>query len=145
MTVFSQLAARLQRVVDALDHLVHREQRLGLVPVGARDLVDLGRDQLRQVPDGGRLVAHVGLVERRWPGERGVSYRPWWRGAGSIGTVVVPEVNSRCGAMRRHGEEERGGGGRPAFDEVDRVVGDDVGLVVGRPCRRTASPCRSGS
>ena len=126
-----ELAALPQRVVDALDHLVHREQRRGLVAVGPRDLVDLGRGQLRQVPDRSRLVAHVGLVERG---------RAWERG-GRVPALVAGGGLDRDGRRAggelpvrrdgRHREEERRAG-RPPVDEVDRVVGDDVGLVVGR-------------
>ena len=60
-----ELARRPQRLDDLLDALVHRQQRLQLTAVLALDVGDLAGAQAWEVPDLGRLVGDVGLVEVR--------------------------------------------------------------------------------
>ena len=126
----------VQRLDDLLDALVHREERFQLAAVPALQVADVTRGQAREVPDLGRFVGDVGLVEVRRPGQRlGVRTRVAWRGAGTadalavarrVRALAVRDVRRRVGEP----QEERLRPRRPAVDEVHGFPGEHVLLVV---------------
>ena len=139
-----ELAFRPQRLDDLLDALVHRQQRLELAAVLALDVSRSDRAQEGEVPDRGRLVGDVGLVE-----VRGLRQRLGVEGMGvarcrlrGVRPQLIGRVRIRARAAdvrRRVGEpeEERLRLWRPAVDEVDRLAGQHVLLEVGRALGRS--------
>ena len=112
-----ELAGRAQRRHEAVDEIIHRLERTQAAAIGVLDARDHPGAQSRAVADDGRLVAHVGLVERRRARqhrvreERLVSRR-------RRGRPVRRE--------RRHIDEERRLVGGAAPNQVGRLVRDDV-------------------
>ena len=134
-----ELPGRLERVDHLLDAVVHRQQRLQLAAVVALDVDDRAGVQAGTLADRGRLVGDVGLVEVRGPWQRlgvegvGVSR---WRLGGVVAVGGRVGVRVRATAVRRavgQPEEERLRLRGAALDQVNRLPGEDVLLVVPGP------------
>ena len=116
-----------------LDALVDREQRLGPAAVAPRGVGDLLGGQRRAGANRRRLVGDVGLVEVRRLREGLVANAPRWRaagfavlrsGSGSALGVGPPLWGARYASERKNGRRRA-----PAGDQLDRLVGVDVGRV----------------
>ncbi len=130
-----ELARVAQRADDPLDALVDRQQRLGAAAIAPGGVGDLLGRQRRAGSESSRLVADVGLVEVRRLGERLVRERAdvsRRRLRGAVAAALVRRVGvgpAAVGCEIGEREEERPAVGRPAGDQLDRLVRVGVGRV----------------